>query len=1143
MQRLERESTAAPAESRPSEPVEREIDRGVVRLPGEQRVRLAAAAGPEVEALAEDLARSVEGEVRFTAGDRALYATDGSNYRQLPIGVVVPRHKEDVVATIAACRRHGAPILPRGCGTSLAGQTCNVAVILDASKYLRGVLELDRANKRARVLPGTVLDTLRDTAVAHDLTFGPDPATHEYCTLGGMIGNNSCGPHSVLAGRTADNVHELEIVTYDGLRVRVGATTEQELDAIVREGGRRGRIYAELRAIRDRYADRIRARYPRIPRRVSGYNLDELLPENGFHVARALVGSEGTCVTVLEATLRLVDWPRARSLLVLGYPDVFAAGDHVPEVMRHAPIALEGIDDRLIDNIRKKGLHVRYLKYLPEGRGFLLAEFGGDSKEESDARAREAMRVIGRGPRAPSMKLYDDPDQENALWKLRESGLGATARVPGEPDTWPGWEDSAVHPENLGDYLRELRSLFDRYDYHPALYGHFGQACVHCRVDFDLGSAEGIRNWESFLEEATDLVVRFGGSFSGEHGDGQSRAQFLPKMYGPELLEAFRRFKAAWDPAWRMNPGKVVDPYRVDENLRLGADFRPAGVETHFRFPDDEGDFTRATMRCVGVGKCRRHEGGTMCPSYMVTHEEEHTTRGRARLLFEMLEGGELDGWRDESVRESLDLCLACKGCKGDCPVNVDLATYKSEFLSHYYEGRLRPRAAYTMGRIAWWARLAQVVPGLANLVTQTPALARLAKAIGGIAPERSIPPFAKQSFRHWFRGRPARNAGGPEVLLWPDTFNDHFFPHTAIAATEVLEWAGYRVTVPEPWLCCGRPLYDFGLLPPAKRLLRRTLDVLREPIERGVAVVGLEPSCVSVFRDELVGLFPDDPLANKLRDQTHLFGDFLKGSKGADLPRLDRRAVVHGHCHHKSILGMDGERGVLDAIGLDHEVLDSGCCGMAGSFGFEEGEKYEVSIRCGERVLLPAVRSAPADALIVADGFSCREQIRQTTDRQALHLAEVVRMAILHGPGGPSGDYPERAYLPARGEAYVVRPGAILAAGAAPAGAAVLSIALRRLAARRRARTSQRLLAAAAAGAAAVALTALLVGRPRARAPARPGRGGARPGGGRAPAGGGGGRPRGAPPAPRARGGGGGGAPRAARGAPLSGRRRSPAG
>jgi len=672
-----------------------------------------ASSTPDFEALAAELARQLDGEVRFDAGSRALYATDGSNYRQVPIGVVVPRHKVDVLATIDVCRQFGAPLLSRGGGTSLAGQCCNVAVVMDLSKYFHGILELDPEARRARVLPGTVLDHLRAAANKHDLTFGPDPSTHNHCTLGGMIGNNSCGTHSVMAGRTSENVEELEIATYDGRVFRVGATPPEELEAIIRSDGRRGHIYGRLKALIDRYAPLVRARYPKIPRRVSGFALDQLLPENGFNVARALVGSEGTCVTVLEATLRLVPWPRARTLLVLGYPDVYAAADHVPAVMAQGPIACEGLDQRLIDDIHKKGLHERYLRYLPAGSGFLLVEFGGDTKEESDARAAAALAELQASAPRPNGKIYDDLDQEEKLWKVRESGLGATARIPGSPDTWEGREDSAVPPERLGDYLRQLRPIYDAHGYDGAFYGHFGQGCLHTRINFDLKTAAGITNYRRFVEEAAALVVRMGGSFSGEHGDGQSRAELLPRMFGPELVQAFREFKAIWDPEGRMNPGKVVDAYRLDDNLRLGTEFRPPLVPTHFQYPDDDGDFTRATLRCVGIGECRRDEGGTMCPSYRATREEMHSTRGRAHLLFEMMRGNELDGWSDQHVRESLDLCLACKGCKGDCPVNVDVATYKAEFLAHHYQGRLRPVAAYSMGLIHAWARLAALAPGL----------------------------------------------------------------------------------------------------------------------------------------------------------------------------------------------------------------------------------------------------------------------------------------------------------------------------------------------------------------------------------------------------------------------------------------------
>ena len=803
--------------------------------------------------LEQVLRRELRGEVRFSEGDRALWATDASNYRQIPIGVVLPRDAEDIVAAVEICRRFDAPVLPRGGGTSLAGQCCNVAVVVDTTKYMGHILDVDPDRRTARVQPGVVLDSLRRRAAEHGLTFGPDPATHSHCTLGGMIGNNSCGVHSLMAGCTADNVLELDVLTYDGLRLRAGATPDGELERLVRAGGRRAEIYGRLRLLRDRYAPLIRGRYPDLPRRVSGYNLDELLPEKEFHVARALVGSEGTCAFVLAATLRLVPDPAARKLVVLGYPSVYEAGSHIPEILRFGPVGLEGIDDSLTRFMRKKGLHPGALALLPEGAGWLLVELGGDSAREVRAKAESMIDTLQRTRRPPAIRQYASKAEEAAVWEIRESGLGATAFVPGEPDAWPGWEDSAVAPARIGDYLRDLRGLLDKHGYRCALYGHFGQGCVHTRIDFDLTSAGGIARYRNFVEEAADLVMRYGGSFSGEHGDGQARAELLPKMYGPELVAAFREFKHIWDPQGRMNPGKVADPDRLDENLRLGAGFAPARPATHFRFPEDEGSFGRAALRCVGVGKCRRDEGGTMCPSYMVTREELHTTRGRAHALFEMLQGGVLDqGWRDEHVKEALDLCLSCKGCKSDCPVNVDVATYKAEFLSHYYRGKLRPRAAYSMGLIMVWARLAALAPGFVNRLIRAPGLGRLLKAAGGIAPERELPPFAPRTFRSWFFAREAPLVRGPDVLLWPDTFNNHFRPETAIAATEILEDAGWRVRVPRRPLCCGRPLYDYGMLTLAKRFLRRILDDLRPLLAVGVPVVGLEPSCISVFRDEL---------------------------------------------------------------------------------------------------------------------------------------------------------------------------------------------------------------------------------------------------------------------------------------------------
>lgn len=733
--------------------------------------------------LARELQEAITGEVRFDAGSKALYSTDSSNYRQIPIGVVVPKTAEDVFNTIKICRRHGAPITGRGGGTSLAGQCCNAAVVIDFSKYLHRLIELDPEKKTARVEPGIVYDTVNHAAAAHGLAFGPDPSTHSHCTIGGMIGNNSCGVHSVMAAfagtgaRTSDNVESLQVLTYDGLHLRVGPTSENELDEIIRGGGRRGEIYRRLRDLRDRYGDLVRQRYPKIPRRVSGYNLDELLPENGFNVARALCGTESTCVTVLEATLKLVPSPPVRALVVLGYPDIYTAGDHIPEILEHKPVGLEGIDDLLIDGMKKKHLHPEDFELLPEGKGWLLVEFGGETREEADAKANSFMKALSKQKHAPTTRLYDAPFTEKDIWDIRESGLGGSARIPEEPDAWEGWEDSAVPPEKLGGYLRDFRTLLTKYGYGCTLYGHFGQGVVHTRINFGLKDRDGVAAYERFGYEAAELVVRYGGSLSGEHGDGQSRGELLSVMFGDELIEAFREFKRIWDPDWKMNPGKVIDPYRRDENLRLGTDYNPPQWQTTFKFPDDHNSFSYAMERCVGVGKCRRLEGGTMCPSYMVTREEMHSTRGRARLLFEMLQGSAIgkQGWRDDHVREGLDLCLACKGCKSDCPMNVDMATYKAEFLSHYYQGKLRPAAAYSMGLIFWWARLASHMPNLANLLTRVPVISSIAKSLAGITPERELPLFAEQTFRDWYLHRQTQVSGKPRVLLWADTFSNYF--------------------------------------------------------------------------------------------------------------------------------------------------------------------------------------------------------------------------------------------------------------------------------------------------------------------------------------------------------------------------------
>ncbi len=954
--------------------------------------------------LEAELKQALAGEVRFDAGARAAYASDASNYRQVPIGVVLPRSAEDVVAAVAACRAHQAPILARGGGTSLCGQTVNVAVVIDSSKYLDRVLELDAAARTARVEPGVVCDALRAAAEKYGLTFGPDPATHSRCTLGGMIGNNSCGAHSVMAGKTVENIEALEVLTYDGARFWCGPTTETELDAIIRRGGRQGEIYAKLRSLRDRYADLIRSRFPKIKRRVSGYNLDQLLHENGFNVARALVGSEGTCAITLQALARLVRSPRERVLLVIGFDDIYRAGDAVPQVLAAGPIACEGLDTGIIGGLRERGLKLDDIALLPPGNAWLMVEFGADSLDLAVDLAKKLQGQLGGN-------LLEDKTLINRLWAIRETGASATAlklKTHDGPDPVVGWEDAAVDPLRLGDYLRGFQKLVDRYGYRTSLYGHFGDGCIHARINFELRTAEGIAHWRRFLAEAAALVVDYGGALSGEHGDGQGRAEFLPIMYGPELMAAFREFKRAWDPLGRMNPGKLVDAlgevYRVDEHLRQQPAYQPVTLATRMTFMSNEGDgFARATERCIGMGKCRSAEGGTMCPSYRATKEERYSTRGRGRLLAEMLRGEVItDGWRSEEVKEALEWCLACKGCRSDCPTHTDMASYKAEFMSHYYASHARPMQAHSMGRIGEWAPLAARAPRLINALTGLPMLSNVLKMASGIAVERSLPRFARRSFCSEFdalqRGRrdPAREGGvrrGDPVVLFPDTFSNYFRPQSALAAARVLEASGARLELPKERLCCGRPYYDFGMLDRAKASLVKILTVLGPQIESGTPLVVLEPGCHSVFKDELLKLLPDDPAAAKLSRQVYSLGEILQ-ARNWKPARLGGSALLHGHCHQKALGSTRADVALLLAARVDVAAPETGCCGMAGSFGMRP-ETYETSVKIGKLAVVPKVKAASAETLIVANGFSCREQIEDLAGRETLHLADVLARAI----------------------------------------------------------------------------------------------------------------------------------------------------
>jgi FAD/FMN-containing dehydrogenase/Fe-S oxidoreductase len=958
----------------------------------------------ELEAL---LRARVRGDVRFDMGSRAMYAADASNYRQLPVGVVLPRDAEDVEAALACCRETGAAVLARGAGTSLAGQCANVAVVFDYSRYMNRLGGIDAEARLARVEPGVVLDRLREAAEAHGLTYAPDPATHSRCTLGGMIGNNSCGVHGLLGGKTVDNVERLDVVLYDGTRMTVGRTSAADLEVLAGSGGRVGEIYGGLKRLRERYGALIRERFPRIPRRVSGYNLDELLEENGCNVARALVGSEGTCASVVGATLNLTASPPHRVLTALAFKDGFEAADAVPRALEFGPIGLEGFDGLLLEFMRRKRLALDDVALLPEGGGFLLVEMGAWDADEARGKAEALVAAARAWAERPVARIYDAAEAAR-VWKVRESALGATVFVPGEPEGWEGWEDAGIPPVHLGEYLRRLTALMGEYGYRSALYGHYGQGCVHLRINFDFRTEEGLRRFREFLERATDLVLGFGGSISGEHGDGQARAALLPKMFGPELMGAFREFKALWDPDNRMNPGKLVDAVRVYdpvENLRhlpatLGGRAGEAGFETHFAFAADGGSLERAAERCVGVGACRRAEGGVMCPSYRATGEEQHSTRGRARLLWEMLAGDlRQEGFASAAVGEALDLCLSCKSCKTECPVQVDIAAYKAEFLAQKYEGRVHPLRHYVFGFADRLARWGAVAPGLTNALLTGPVTGGMVKRLVGVARERRLPRLAERSYRG-VRGNGARVAGdlieGRRVVLWADTWNNYYRPQTLVAAETVLSQAGFEVDVPRGHLCCGRPLYDFGLLGAARGYLGRILDRMGAEIEAGRPFIFLEPSCASVFKDELLELYPKDARTRRLSEQTWLLADWLAAqAPGAFDGRLTgAQVLVHGHCHHKAVFGGAGrEIEVLRRAGAVVEEIQAGCCGMAGPFGFEAG-KYEVSKTIANDGLLPTVAAAGPMTLIVADGFSCREQIEQLGHRQAMHFAEVLAHA-----------------------------------------------------------------------------------------------------------------------------------------------------
>ncbi|MFF2192796.1 FAD-binding and (Fe-S)-binding domain-containing protein [Streptomyces sp. NPDC058157] len=903
--------------------------------------------------LERTLRAELRGEVDFGAAARALVTMDASNYRRVPVGVVAPRDAEDVATALRVCADVGVPVVPRGGGTSIAGQATGTGVVLDLTRHMNALVSLDPDTRTAVVQPGLVLDRLRDAARPHGLTFGPDPSTHSRCTLGGMIGNNACGAHSVAWGTTADNVTELAVTAYGGAEYRLAEGWSGA------PAGLRELVAGNLAALRTGMAGGF-------SRRISGYGgLDALLPERGVRLARAFCGSEGTLGVVTEAVVRLVELPPAPALAVLGYPDESAAADAAAGLLAYGPLTVEGMAQDL----------VRDAAGLPRGGAWLFVETRDEGAARSLVRAADALDAV----------VVADPAAQRALWRIREDAAGTATRMPDGGMAWPGWEDCAVPPARLGAYLREFRALLARHGLRGTPYGHFGEGCVHVRIDFDLASAAGVSRYRSFSGDLADLVAAHGGSLSGEHGDGQARAELLPRMYPPEVMALFRAYKDLWDPAGGMNPGILVRPARLDENLRFEV------------LPPTP--FANEVARCVGVAKCRTGETGgpaVMCPSYRATGEERHSTRGRARLLHEMLAGEIVrDGWRSREVAEALDLCLGCKGCRSDCPVGVDMAAYKSEFLHHHWRGRPRPLSHYLLGGLPTWLRLiarlrAAPLTNLAGRLLPLPGLTR----------ERSLPEITRTPFTGWWRGGGAEGAAGTTVMLWPDTFTDHLAPDTARAAVRVLAAAGLPVTLPAGRVCCALTYVSTGRLTRARKILRRTLDTLGDTPPDGPVLV-LEPSCAAALRTDLPALLPDDPRAHRLAAAVRTFAETLEEhAPHWTPPRLDRPVAGQTHCHQHAVLGDTADRRLRDRAGLTGE-LSGGCCGLAGNFGFEPGH-HAVSVACAEEQLLPSLRTAAPGTAVLADGYSCRTQIAQLSGHRARHLAELLAEALPPDAGDP---------------------------------------------------------------------------------------------------------------------------------------------
>ncbi len=953
---------------------------------------------PKLAGFYAKLSDTLQGDCDFTDAGVALYTSDASNYRQIPLGVVYPQNSDDIRQISRLCREHDLPVLMRGGGTSQNGQCVNRAVILDCSRYMTRLVTMDTEQRTAQVEPGIICDALKAAAELHGLTFGPDPATHSRCTLGGMIGNNSCGPHSMLAGKTVENVIALEVLSADGDQFWTGPTTDVQLQQIIDRGDGQSRIYAELKALVDEYADDIRARFPTIKRRVSGYNLDQLLPENGFNVARALVGSEGTCVSVLQAQVRLIENPAFKRLVVLGYDDIYQCGDSVPALMPFKPIAMEGLDQTIIGGLKARNLKSREIALLPEGCAWMLVEIAANSASALETQCAAFEQGMCATPLVRSVRQITDAADTAAIWSIREQGASATAMSldPHAPDPVVGWEDTAVDPLQLGNYLREFQALVDQYEYTTSLYGHFGDGCIHARITFDTRSTDGVQHWRQFSHDMAHLVVKYGGSLSGEHGDGQAKAEFLPIMFGERLMQAFRRFKAAWDPRGAMNPGKLIDAYRMDENLRFGPEYTRPATPTTLQFIEDAGGFARSTERCIGMGKCRAQQGA-MCPSYQASGQERYSTRGRAHLLHEMIRGEIItDGWNNQSIADSLEHCLSCKACQHECPTQVDIAAYKSEFMAAHYQHKRRPFYHHVLGHIGALLPTLARAPNVTNYL-QNSVVGTLMKRVLGIHAHKSLPALSMQPFSAWVRQHADRvdkhfcwfgDNTLPAVVLWSDSLNAHCRAHLLQSAVSVLKKCGLQVAVARLHFCCGRPLYEYGYLKQARKQLTHILEHFEPHLPAEASVVVLEPSCLSVFRDELQRLYPHDARAKHLAQRTKGLATLLNELNIKPHTQL-AHGIMHRHCHTKASGGDDEQRLMQDCFVALSEP-EVGCCGMAGVFGARNATR-SLGQTLFARRLKPAIDAMQQDTVVITDGFSCHEQIADNTQGTTRHPVEIL--------------------------------------------------------------------------------------------------------------------------------------------------------